>query len=293
MATSPVDRVSADVHASLQEALATQRSIQKWRASESAGAQPAMMAERPTTMPALAPALGAETALAGASTALLVGLVVWRLWGRGRTRVSGPEWSDAFDPGPEPVLGDLDEPAGPQDAQQPGIVEPGFDPEVAANEVVRVRRSLAEKREARLPLREIEEAITWCPAAPPELELAVAGGPIDFDLTTEPPPPAPAAPLLLEKLQAAPEPEPRYEPETLGIQFELPVAPPAPAPVEEAARCEGIDYAVTLALAEETANLELWAEARELVHEVLQAGEAGLRPQALSLLNRVDARSFG
>jgi hypothetical protein len=314
--------MEALVHANLQEALATQRLIQQWQMRESVGVDPALMARLPS-VPALPP-----TALLGVTAGLVLGFLSWHLWVRQRRRLVEPRGRDIslvephggdnFDQAPGSGFDDMDDgPAmeqpvaaaqpGPQLLVRAGLpheerqsaigVRPeparGFDPQAAATEVVRVRKSLAEKRVARLPLPENEAArpvkqvrtVFEAPAfAEPAPDPAASqGGVLDLDLTAQPvPPPAPAEPLHV----AAPEPEPAQ-----GIHFEFPVAAENPQP-PDAVHCAGHDYSVTLALAEESANLELWTEARELANEVVHAGDQGLRLEALSLLTRIDARDF-
>jgi hypothetical protein len=47
------------------------------------------------------------------------------------------------------------------------------------------------------------------------------------------------------------------------------------------------DYTITMALAQESAALELWAESRDLATEVLASDDAGLVAQAQALLERL------
>ena len=177
-----------------------------------------------------------------------------------------------------------------------------FDPEAAANEVTRVRKSLAEKREARSMLREYEED---GPAQPDDAPTALAslsnlpGG--------ETPAPAPALlsatpePFLDEaKTQAVVEnadsasleAHPRLE---LGPSADESPTPMAAAASTETWETEGSheihepDYAVTLALAQESVALELWSEARELANEALECGDATVKEGARALLSSIEA----
>lgn len=325
-----LDRLEAEVQANLKEAAATQRLFQQWQGRETDGMQTAVLAELPSWS-AVPRIQGAETAWLGTTAALVTGFVCWHLWFRQRARPVQPQAHDSFDAGPGTGFEDMDEPfpeqpqaARPASPAQPDPAAPQddelqvgsaarrrpdrrFDPEAAASEVVRVRKSLAEKREARVPLAETEDALPVGPARRVKRrqvkdradhgQVGALDFALDFDLSAQPAPaPAPDCPLPLIVLAPRPEPEP-----SLGVHLDYPATPAiAPTPLlaglpaapAAAAHCAGHDYAVTLALAEETAALELWPEARELVHEVLHAGDSGLRLQALSLLTRIEARGF-
>jgi len=233
----------------------------------------------------------------------------------------------------------------------------GFDPEAAAGEVMRVRKSLADKREARAYILEREDGDeeegqaggavhAWlesgstsgselglvpppAPAAPgvqvadpwshpAEASYDTGSPPIDiasevdfsFILPDEPHDAPPAADSVADM---SPDTEPRDEPESDQTQVldsameygSAPTSEPAPQPdlepePEEAqweheqpvepdldANITSQDYAVTLALAEECAELELWPEARELAVEVLASDNEVLRSAAQSLLERL------
>jgi hypothetical protein len=86
----------------------------------------------------------------------------------------------------------------------------GFDSEAAATEVIRVRKSLAEKREARFLLREQEEPATadvW--SMPGERSYVEAAPSLDIDIHFT----LPERPPVPEPLQ---EPEPAFEPEPVA-----------------------------------------------------------------------------
>ncbi len=189
----------------------------------------------------------------------------------------------------------------------------GFDPEAAANEVTRVRKSLAEKREARSMLREYEEE---GPAQPDDAPTDL-GNVLDFELPEPvifPAKPEPtveqahsqpsaeeadAAPLeALPWLELAPEADASREivdvtPKPVANDPPLPLAA---SPVESTETWETgesheilePDYAVTLALAQEAVALELWAEARELADEALEYGDASVKNGARSLLQSIE-----
>lgn len=202
-----------------------------------------------------------------------------------------------------------------------------FDSEAAAGEVTRVRKSLAEKREARSMLREYEDEQPLKPPAelqkPPGLSNAPAAGvaprvvheqekehaPIPQQapervLVDEPV----SAPVSVEVVSLAPfitsvpVVMPTPEPESETIPKDIPIAEPTPVDREAQAVTEHtepaqepeypsleVDYAVTLALAQESADLDLWSEARELANEVLELGGLKLKDPALALLQRIEA----
>lgn len=162
-----------------------------------------------------------------------------------------------------------------------------FDPAAAADEVQRVRQSLARKREIRsqgLHLDNEDEPGAFLPAdsqqtsqalmAEPNAEEDTARGELDFSFPDEidvsPDPWAPAVPM--QDLVAS-EPFPMTD---LSLDAISPDAKP--------------DLAITLALALESEALELWDEARELANEVLEAGDTDQIIEAQTLINRLDAR---
>lgn len=162
-----------------------------------------------------------------------------------------------------------------------------FDPAAAADEVQRVRQSLARKREIRsqgLHLDNEDEPEAFLPAdsqqatqalmAEPNPEEDTARGELDFSFPDEidvsPDPWAPAVPM---QDPVAPEPLPMTD---LSLDAISPDAKP--------------DLAITLALALESEALELWDEARELANEVLEAGDTDQIIEAQTLINRLDAR---
>lgn len=60
------------------------------------------------------------------------------------------------------------------------------------------------------------------------------------------------------------------------------------APETHASGSKGYDFTITLALAQESAALELWNEARDLASEVLESDDPKLVSEALSLLERLN-----
>jgi len=175
-----------------------------------------------------------------------------------------------------------------------------FDPEAAANEVTRVRKSLAEKREARSMLREYEED---GPAQPDDAPTALVslsnlpGGetpaPALLPATTEPFLDESKTQAVVENADSASlEAHPRLE---LGPSADE--SPPPSAALastetwetEESHEIHEPDYAVTLALAQESVALELWSEARELANEALECGDATVKDGAQALLSSIEA----
>lgn len=181
-------------------------------------------------------------------------------------------------------------PASPFAKPEPAM---GFDSEAAASEVMRVRKSLAEKREARFLLRDQQEPATPDPwSMPGEGSTSEAAPAFDIDihftLPDEPPMPEPA-------------PEPEFVPEPVAdrqvVSTELDInideaeyAPQAelaaePDPVFSAAVAP--DYATMLALAQVSEELEQLNEARDLAYEVMQSDDPALQSEARALLDRL------
>lgn len=182
----------------------------------------------------------------------------------------------------------------------PQMASPEFDPQAAANEVERVRRSLAEKREARTRQRllgdilhygyEPEEVEVSLPPAdvPPVFPVRVAGEQVpdlDLDLdwsgeSQDPPQVALQEPPLPEEPAVAPVLEtPGHE------AVDVYLDPPEPEPETMVP-----DSAVQLALAQEFVALGLLEGARELAQEVLVSGQEPLQRDAQTLLNELDAQ---
>lgn len=256
------DRLEANIKVLQQQALVTQKAIQQINSREAAG--PLEAAQTALTNPA-----GIDSTLVGASAVLGLSLVLmgWYVWIRPKGRVdtavarniapAAPPaaTADATSARPFPTPMTADTPAAESEFAR---VDPnmGFDSEAAATEVVRVRKSLAEKREARAIQLEREDGD---PAPSAHVWL---------DLDT--PDPIPMTPT---------EPEPEFE---ADIPLDL---EPMPAEPEHLG---GPDFSITLALAQESEALDLWPEARELATEVLDSSSATLRAQAQALLARLD-----
>lgn len=94
--------------------------------------------------------------------------------------------------------------------------------------------------------------------------------------------------LPLSELATAPEPEP--EPALVPTPTPIPDMEPAfgLAPEAQDFDSKGYDFTITLALAHESAGLELWNEARDLASEVLQSDDPTLVSEALTLLEQLN-----
>ena len=79
-----------------------------------------------------------------------------------------------------------------------------------------------------------------------------------------------------------------------GLKPDAPTTPDAPTPYEldmeptPAPSTRDYDFTITMALAQESAALELWTEARDLATEVLASDNAELVAQANALLERLN-----
>ena len=378
---SSFEQMQAELKVVQQQALATQHALQQLEARKPADAFTAISSNIAGLSTADGAILGAALALAGA--------IVW--WYVGHRTTSRPNSAGAQRiPAPTAPLptqppqaaveetqswpasttsGDFSthgfEPSSPFARQEPNMA---FDSEAAASEVMRVRKSLAEKREARAHFLDREDATdsTRGPEADLDLDLDLDEAPSPSlrawphdDGTPLPKPDAAIAGLALAQLEPVPAPEPeldldldltpdpwRQPGETTSgsddaqtadaIHFSLaledydpqPRATPAPDiqtpyeiamdlsplaategaravpnthadqygqdPAQDIARlpstpgAKGYDYTITMALAQESAALELWAESRDLATEVLASDDAALVAQAQALLEQLN-----
>ena len=369
-AGKPFEHMEAELKAVQQQALATQESLKKLQARE--------FVDPYTTIVAEMPGLGSvNSPLLGVASALALGLLVvwWYLWHRPGTR---------FLEGPHTVMPAADTHTANIHAAPPSIASTGhtqewppstasgefsthgfessssfarkdpnmgFDPEAAATEVMRVRKSLADKREARAHFLEREDG---------EGNHSTLDIDLDFDLDEMHTPSAHAcrnffATPVTQPVAAAAEPlaeveldldlDPWRQPgealpgasaaqaaeaihfslalEDYGVQIDDALNPPAqppqnstmeqtpsaeleneeePAleldltpelePVKHAPGTKGYDFAITMALAQESAALELWSEARDLASEVMESDDTALVSEALSLLERLNQQEL-
>jgi len=334
--------MQAELKAVQQQALATQQSLAQLQTRKSADPYSAIVSELPRFVGVDGTILGVGAALALAGVA-----VWWYVWQRPRNR-----WTDAGDTRMQDAA-PVSTQAPLQPSHAPKLDTEGwatstaagefsaagleslsanarlsrdiaFDSEAAATEVSRVRKSLANKREARAQFLERDEATEL--ATDPVLELD-----LDLDaLHTTPP-----AQVRLESSMtnpAMPEPEPALdmksaldldlnldpwhqpgEPlprvaddqtgeaihfslalDAYGLKPDAPTTPDAPTPYEldmeptPAPSTRDYDFTITMALAQESAALELWTEARDLATEVLASDNAELVAQANALLERLN-----
>lgn len=309
--------MQAEVKALQQQAQSTQASLKKLQTREAVDPVAAIVSELPTTVP------GIDGAVLAVGSTLVVGLALvwWYLW-----RSPKGQWVDAkhsaMDSAFAPQTAQASEPASLFAKPEPNM---GFDSEAAATEVIRVRKSLAEKREARFLLHEVEEPAV--PLRPPEPALE-----LDLELAPEPEPPAepprhaidpwsmpgeavhheavpsfdidihftlPDAP---DASDATPEPTPMPMPEAQptpdqildAIELDFNLNEPAAVEVEvDAEPAPAVnspvvpDYATMLALAQVSEELEQLNEARDLAYEVLQSDDPALQSEARALLDRL------
>lgn len=396
-----LDRMQAELKAVQQQALATQQSLKKLQARETVDPYTAIVAELPGLN-------GVNTVMLGMGAALALGalLIWWTMWRRPRARFqeapetvmpapvsvrtgttaatplvatpadNAPEWA------PSTAASEFSSQGFGSSSsfawQDPNM---GFDPEAAANEVMRVRKSLADKREARAHFLEREDGEGYYASADPDIGLdldlnldeahlpnahawldkafdspatqpvgvavqvqTVAQPEVELDLDLDPwRQPGEALPgaaaasdaihfsLALEDYGVTPDDapppdaQPRYEPsmnqaptadlETDMEQPTVDLLAPSSAehpledaldlalgleldavaeqgPTKHAPGTKNYDFAVTMALAQESAALELWAEARDLASEVLESDDPALMSEALSLLERLNQQEL-
>jgi len=252
-AATPWDRLETDIQALKQQALATQKSIQQLQTHEA----PDPLQTVQSALPALPDDWDGMVVGVAAGLGLTLALVWWALWVRPQSRLRRAE-AEFAGPSPSVVSPGAEPPSNSNLARlrrlaQDGLPtqsepHPGFNSEAAANEVSRVRKSLAEKREARTLQREHEEttqplspqARAWLdPDRPDPLDgVVVNSGPVPMasrapDPAPLPPPdarapviditvPEPMMDLDLDLgSEAAPLPEPQPQP--------LPEMPPEPS----------------------------------------------------------------
>ena len=359
---SDFERMQAELKAMHQQALATQQSLQQLQARKPADPYSAVVSELTGFAAGNGTLLGVGV---GMSLALAGVAVWWFVWQRPRNR--GPVSHATRPKAATPVSAPA--PLPPSDASQEATEDwafstaPGefstndfesaganarldrdkaFDSEAAAAEVTRVRKSLADKRDARAHFLEREEAYDPDRELDLDLDVLHATSPTHAPLAGIPVDAAIPEPLLevksglerdpwLQPGEALPgttddpnseaihfslalddygvKPETPTTPDTyshhelamnLVSEVEIEVeadtidAPPlaheleAKAdPLQPESGVKGYDFTITMALAEESAALELWTEARDLANEVLTSDNAALRNQARDLLERI------
>lgn len=301
-----LDRMEADVKALQQKALATQKTLEQLQARDAAGSDASFGTELPL----------AEGAWGLAAVMLAFALV--QAWQQRRrrhvaevapddetsllpatelvktappveappvavTRVAavGPEFADASDSdwGVSQSV-DLDGPA-------------GFDVKAAASEVARVRNALAQRRKARAQeraedARRLHELTEQTRRAAEELPAWSDSKPFSevLDVTSD-------DAVASVSIPSAPAPF-WHRPSQRGGIAALSTVPivEQPALEDEGETLPSFDnvYAVKLALAKESAAVDLWIEARDLIREVLESDDPELQAQAHALMATIERR---
>ncbi len=342
--------MQADVKALQQQALSTQAALRQLQARESVDPMTAFKADLPS-MPTI------NTSILGVASLLLIGLTVvwWYLWRRPATRfvdaarTARPELEAVSDfvphfksqhqlqPAIAPVAADSlrSEPstqsdilAEPHEWGTKDADDTGFDSEAAAGEVIRVRKSLAQKREARQRLRAKESIATPPPQAemdpwrlPGEAAFGDSVPPVDLGIQfTLPDASIDAAdgapidmlePLEADNAQSADHLDFNFDefesPVSLELVSDVAIESPAEPPVErqlavdldvaaqpepameaEHHEPEASSFAITMALAQESATLELWDVARDMAREVMESNDPELMREAQALLDQLN-----
>ncbi len=299
------DRMEADIKVLQQQAMATQASIQQLNARPAVDPWTAIQSKVPT-LPAV------DMTVIGVSVVLAA--VVASTWWYSRRRPKtlhtqeAPEYPGIPDPhaafgtihNPQsemPVANTWVAPVAASGSDYAGLESPpplqtpattslfsrlevpiGFDSEAAASEVTRVRKSLAEKREARAQQREYAEDTDSAPI-PVTAEVPYSEWPAPA--ASDPDAFLSMAGHLLPVFEAETVCEPEQAPSVEEVTTEPKLEPDQPL---------GPDFTVTLALAQESEVLELWDEARELAKEVLESTDPELQAQATVLIQRMDAK---
>lgn len=308
--------MQAEVKALQQQAQSTQASLKKLQAQEPVDPVSAIVSGVPDV-----PVMGGTGLVVASVLAVALALVWWFLWRRppnqpldaGHTKISELPDDSAYgkqqrstrpaeqsrrapppaQESPQPALAPTPIPASPFAKPEPAM---GFDSEAAATEVMRVRKSLAEKREARFLLRDeqepaIEEVAVDVPAdahpaapdpwsMPGEASYRDAAPSFDIDIHfTLPDDPAEPEPMH------EPEPEPLADSPPVSTELDINIDEAEPEPAFNAAVAP--DYATTLALAQVSEELEQLNEARDLAYEVLQSDDPALQSEARALLERL------
>lgn len=317
-AGSELDRLQSEVGILLQEAKQTQASIQRLQSSAST-------AQSVDLLPSVFEDLGSDLPLsaAGAGLALALAAVTWWLWRRNpvsgkpltlaqqhRERAKSEsatalvtqagalphelpaaravETATSFDSGFMDSAFYIPETTGETTAASADHLG-GFDSEAAASEVIRVRKSLAEKRRARaisLQQEEIARSLAARQRDEQVLQEQLDHLDVDLDLIAQAPWP--------DARDTAPAPVPALEQAELFQTLAEANIEPIPdangeskvsGPAEPA---DAHDDAVKLELAQEALLLDLLPQARELALEVLEAGDPRLVPEAQALADRID-----
>lgn len=352
--SSQVGRVASELRLLQQEALADQAAIQLLLERESAGAVRAL-SDRPADWTMGAAVLGMTLAL----------LFVWGMFRRYAGNRAHPDSVDAQNSSmpslpsasefeqfldPDTTFSPKDIPSSPAEADETDgldtltsrmsvaetrsgqlhrvdTAQAGFDSEAAANDVMRVRQSLAQKRMARMRENEVvslkKAALDIDLGFDQEQQDHVSDEPVDARvpqpddfLDSLPPEHWQLDDKDARKASTPEEPQPVDE----TISFSLPAQPatvkPAPTSVSSVPSVSSVlsvslqetdqqelgnpyavdldssepkerDYAITLSLAYESERLESWSAARILAGEVLESGDPELMQRARLLLSKL------
>lgn len=150
-----------------------------------------------------------------------------------------------------------------------------FDPEAAASEVERVRKSLAAKRSERVRLPSYGSEIAWRDDEPADAPSSLLQSDLLFASGPSVPPEAPGVDVLIE-LSDPPE-----QPGALQRSSDVAGAQALPTPEPQG------ELDVSVSLIQELRGLGLWSEARELAKEVVSTAQAPLDPDLASSLHKV------
>ncbi|MBK9573709.1 MAG: hypothetical protein IPO43_13770 [Rhodoferax sp.] len=150
-----------------------------------------------------------------------------------------------------------------------------FDPEVAAGEVERVRKSLAAKRSERVRMPSLGAEIAWRDDDPADGPISLLQSDLLFASGPAVPPEAAGVDVLID----FPEPTAQSSPQEL----------PADMTAAQTLRAREPDgeLDVSVSLIQELRGLGLWSEARELAKEVVSTAQAPLDPDIATSLHKV------
>ena len=150
-----------------------------------------------------------------------------------------------------------------------------FDPEVAAGEVERVRKSLAAKRSERVRMPSLGAEIAWRDDDPADGPISLLQSDLLFASGPAVPPEAAGVDVLID----FPEPTAQSSPQDRHGDVIAAQALRAGEPDGE------LD--VSVSLIQELRGLGLWSEARELAKEVVSTAQAPLDPDIAISLHKV------
>lgn len=303
--------MEGDVKAMLQQAQATQQTIQHLQAHEARQTEAGLGANLPLTE------------AAWGLVALLAAVALAKWWGRNRAEVSHfsesvqspitthlpmpmqpvePAFAHsvaeatATAPEPEPEVADASDSDWGVVSRSAGLdVAVEFDLKVAASEVARVRQTLAQRRETRALQRAEDarrlQALAEQAAQAEHAAIQMPGVGIEQPLPevldvsrkfTIPSAPAPLAAVPFWQMPS--------QRQALVETMPGPTLHADESEEEEGETLPSLDnaYAIKLALARESAAVDLWTEARELIDEVLETDDPVLLVQARALLATIE-----